>query len=278
MAKPTVAERVAAADHELAAVQRQIAEAKEARERSLLADDDRAASKLAARIDELEATARGHKDKLELLRTAAAEEEREATAKRRAGIVDRFEKLLAEADAEADVLQELIVKADGSFRRIIEMRERARAAWPLSDPHHNMVVGTADGCALSAAAVRILVGHELFRVGHRVHLGGQEGARGEVSWPAPACPDLRLSMLPEKVTPLGAALRSASRYAVNAMRGGKLDPLAAVPIPVGNGAADKHLAALHREQQRLAAQPQTPEVEAAYEKVVAEIAAHGAQQ
>ena len=88
------------------------------------------------------------------------------------------------------------------------------------------------------------------------------------------------------IMPFADALKQASRFAVDMMRG-KLDPLTAVP-PSANGQTahtdetaspgpvrsdqQQRLAALLKEQARLS-EDFTPEGEAAYKQVVAEIAA-----
>jgi hypothetical protein len=77
---------------------------------------------------------------------------------------------------------------------------------------------------------------------------------------------------PERVTPLATALRNASKFAVDAMRSGKLDPLSSDAAVADGAAASAQLATLHREQQRLAGLEQTDEVEAAYAEIVAKIA------
>ena len=91
---------------------------------------------------------------------------------------------------------------------------------------------------------------------------------------------------PLDITPFADALRAASKFAVDMMKG-KLDPLAALP-PAGNGQTahtdetaspgpvrsdqQERLAALLKKQAALA-EDITPAGEAAYQQVVAEIAA-----
>ena len=116
---------------------RQIGVIEAQRNAALLADDDPTAAKLYAELDTLRGLARGHADKVALLEAEAAREEIEAVAKRRADLVVRFEKKLAQADAEAEELQTLLAAAEKKFRRIIELRSDARAAWPLGNSHAN---------------------------------------------------------------------------------------------------------------------------------------------
>ena len=93
---------------------------------------------------------------------------------------------------------------------------------------------------------------------------------------------------PLDITPFADALRAASKFAVDMMKG-KLDPLAALPpADAANGQSDhtdetpspgpvrsdqqERLAALLKEQARLA-EDFTPQGEEAYKQIVAQIAA-----
>ena len=123
--------RLAEARAALADANRQIGVLEAQRNAALLADDDPTAAKLYAELETLRGLARGHADKVALLEAEAAREEVEAVAKRRADLIVRFEKKLAQADAEADELQELLAQAEKKFRKIITLRTDARAAWPI---------------------------------------------------------------------------------------------------------------------------------------------------
>ena len=265
---------------------RQIAELETQRNAALLADDDPTAAKLYAELETLRGLARGHADKVALLEAEAAREEVEAVAKRRADLIVRFEKKLAQADAEAEELQNLLAQAEKKFRRIIELRTDARAAWPIGNSHTNAAAGTAEGAALSGAAVKRLLSWHLYRIGARPFLGGRPGEIKEEDFPGAVCPRNEVRGRPLDITPFADALRAASKFAVDMMKG-KLDPLAALP-PAGNGTSfhtdeppsagpvrsdhQERLAALLKEQARLA-EDMTPAGEAAYQQVVAEIAA-----
>jgi hypothetical protein len=228
-------------------------------------------------------------DRIKLLEQEAAREEAEAVAKKRADLVARFEKKLQMADAAADELQVTLAKAEQLFRTIIKHREDARAAWPLGDSHTNAIVGTAEGCALSGAAVKRLLSFHLYKIGARPFLGGRPGEIVEETFPGAVCPRNEWRGIPEKITSFADALRAASKYAVDMMRG-KLDPLAALPTadteqpepiaPSGNGRTpgpvrtpdQERLAQLLREQARLS-EDITPAGEAAYQEVVKQITA-----
>jgi hypothetical protein len=238
----------------------------------LLADDNRSLDALDAELDTLKKTAARGTDRILALEAEVRRAEAEAVAKRRVDLTARFEKTLSDADAEADLLQEDLVRVEARFRKIIALRETARAAWPVGASSTNASAGTPEGAALSGAAVAALLKYELFRIGTRPFLGGHPGARGEVSFPGGACPQIQWAMTPEKITPLAEALRRASAFAVDMMRG-KLDPIAALPpSPATAGTpAEQKLSSLLARQARLAVST-APEDEVEYQNVVAEIA------
>ena len=274
--------RLAEARAALADTSRQIGELEAQRNAALLADDDPTAAKLYAELETLRGLARGHTDKVALLEAEAAREEVEAIAKRRGDVVARFEKKLQVADAKADELQATMAKAEQLFREIITLRTDARAAWPLGDSHANAVAGTAEGAALSGAAVKRLLSWHLYRIGARPFLGGRPGEIVEETFPGAVCPRNEVRGRPLDITPFADALRAASKFAVDMMKG-KLDPLAALPPPTSTidetaspgpvrSDQQERLAALLKEQARLA-EDMTPAGEAAYQEVVKQIAA-----
>ena len=286
MGRKNAANRLVDARTAHADANRQIGVLEAQRNAALLADDDATAAKLYAELETLRGLARGHADKVALLEAEAAREEADAVVKRRADLIVRFEKKLAQADAEAEELQNLLAEAEKKFRRIITLRTDARAAWPIGDSHTNATAGTAEGAALSGAAVKRLLSWHLYRIGARPFLGGRPGEIKEEDFPGAACPRNEVRGRPLDITPFADALRAASKFAVDMMKG-KLDPLAALP-PAANGQtfhADETpspgpvrsdqqecLAALLKKQAALA-EDMTPAGEAAYQQVVAEIAA-----
>jgi hypothetical protein len=270
-------------------INRRIEELSHRRDELLLAGDDRKLDAVDSELATAKTAAGRQSDRINLLQLAARREEAEAVAERRAGLVLRFEKKLAEADRVADELQACIALADKLFRKLIEIRQDCRAAWPLSDAHHNALAGSPDGCALSGAAVRTLLMHEIYRVGARPIFGGRPGEIKQPDFPGGACPKIELHLQPEKIAPFADVLRQASRTAVDAMRG-KLNllvalppaeelPAVAAPTPMStNGntepqrsAAQERLAGLLKRQQQLS-EDLTAEGEAAYKGVIAEIA------
>ena len=259
------------------------------RDQLLLAGDERGLDAIETELAGLQKAAVRQADRIRLLEEQARQEEAAAVVKRRGDLVVRFEKKLAESDREADELQNLLAQAEKKFRRIIELRTDARAAWPIGDSHANAVAGTAEGAALSGAAVKRLLSWHLYRIGARPFLGGRPGEIVEESFPGAVCPRNEVRGRPLDITPFADALRAASKYAVEMMRG-KLDPLAALPpasdvaheqhLPSGNGETpgpvrsdqQEQLAALLKEQARLA-EDFTPQGEEAYKQIVAQIAA-----
>jgi hypothetical protein len=259
-----------------------VAQVAAARSKAILDEDDGAARKLDAELEELQRDARIAGERVRLLEAEALREEADAVVKRRADLTVRFEKKLAEADREADELQNLVAAAEKKFRRIITLRSDARAAWPIGDSHANAAAGTAEGAALSGGAVAKLLQFEFYRIGARPFLGGRPGEIKEQDWPGAVCPKNEWRGMPEKIMPFADALRQASRFAVDMMRG-KLDPLAALPPvtattdePTASGPVrseqQERIAELLKQQAILAAD-MSPEGEVKYQAVVAEIAA-----
>jgi hypothetical protein len=277
---------LAEAQQELLDTNAKLSDTGRRRDQLLLAGDERGLDAIEGELAGLQKAAVREADRIRLLEEQARQEEAAAIVKRRGDLVVRFEKKLAESDREADELQNLLAQAEKKFRRIIELRTDARAAWPIADSHANAAAGTAEGAALSGGAVAKLLQYEFYRVGARPFLGGRPGEIAEQNFPGAVCPRNEWRGMPDKIMPFADALRQASKFAVDMMRG-KLDPLAALP-PAANGQTihtdeapspgpvrseqQERLAALLKEQARLA-EDSSPQGEAAYQQVVAEIAA-----
>ena len=265
-----------------------IAEVEAARAKAILDEDDAAARKLDAQREELQRDARIGADRVRLLEQQAKDEEQAAVLQRRKAHVARFTKILQNADEVADELQACVEQEDKLFRKLIQLREDARAAWWGSTPHEMALSISPDGCALSGLAIKALLMHEKYRVGARPFVGGNPAEVKQQDLPGGQCPDHRLLGQPHLIEPFGARMRKASQAAIDVMRGkipeangsGALPSVPDTPPAAsGNGETpdplptnQAKLAALLKRQAQLA-EDITPEGEAAYQAVVAEIAA-----
>jgi hypothetical protein len=231
----------------------------------LSSDDDAQVLALDKQIEELRRTAKSQNDRIGLLEQQHAQEEAERQAHRKAELIDRVEAKLAERDAAGAELQATIAQADELFRKVVALSREADAAWPFP---------TSDRptCLLMPGSVLIALQHELYRVGARPLLyGGQDAAReAEVSFPGGKSPRLEFVGLPAKIQPLMDALKAASSYASEIMRGRRA-PSPPQAQQVERTPSQTQLAALLAEQSRLSADI-SPEGEQRYQAVIAEIA------
>ena len=91
---------------------RQIGVIEAQRAKAILDEDDTAARKLDAQLEELRRDARIGADRIKLLEEQARQEEADAVLQRRKAHVARFTKKLSDADQVADELQATIETAD----------------------------------------------------------------------------------------------------------------------------------------------------------------------
>jgi hypothetical protein len=259
-----------------------IAAVEAARAKAILDEDDVAARKLDAQLEELRRDARIGADRIKLLEEQARQEEADAVLQRRKAHVARFTKKLSDADQVADELQACVEKSDALFRKLITLREDARAAWWGSTPHEAALSISPDGCALSGIAIKALLMHEIYRVGARPFVGGTPGELKAPDLPGGLCPDHRLLGQPHLIEPFGNRMRKASQAAVDVMRGkipesGTLpsvpDTPPSPPAASGNGGTPDQptLAALLKQQEILSADF-SEEGERKYAEVVKRIA------
>jgi hypothetical protein len=228
--KKKAATRLGEARAAQAAAVGRVAEVEAARAKAILDEDDVGARKLDAELEELQRDARIGADRVRLLEQQAQEEEQAAVLQRRKDHVVRFTKELSDADQVADELQACIEQTDRLFRRLIQLREDARAAWWGSTHHEAALSISPDGCALSGLAIKALLMHEIYRVGARPFVGGTAGELKQVDLPGGQCPDHRLLGQPDKIEPFGARMRKASAAAVDVMRG-KIPEHASATLP-----------------------------------------------
>ena len=181
MAKKTAAAILSEAQSELINLNAKLSDTGRRRDQLLLANDANGLDAIETELAGLQKAAVRQADRIRLLEEQARQEEAAAVVKRRGDLVVRFEKKLAESDREADELQNLLAQAEKKFRRIIELRSDARAAWPIGDSHANAAAGTAEGAALSGAAVKRLLSWHLYRIGSRPFRGRPgRNCRGEL--------------------------------------------------------------------------------------------------
>jgi hypothetical protein len=275
MAKPTTANRFDAARGELEAANRQLAELEAARNRALLADDDKVAAKLAGQIDDLHRLIRGHRDKIDLLEAEAERETNERRAKERAGLIERVEHKLGERAQAVAELQAAIAKADQLLQTIVEQSRAIDAAWPFA-PHDRLA------CILPSEHIVSAIRNEIFRIS-RPQLFGREGAVAPINLPGGKSPRLEWAGTPDRVPEISARFREASACASTIMRTGKSTsgatiapaeagvPVFALRDPPPLGPAEQKLSQLLRQQAQLA-NDVTPAGEAAYSACVREIA------
>ena len=272
---------VAETERELADTQRRIEELRDKREAALLADDTNALDAIELTVSRLQRTAGRQQERLRLLQAQVQADEADAVNKRRAALRERFAKKLAEADQAAVELQETVARAVVLYRKIIDIRETARAAWPISDSHLNAAVGALEGAALSGSAVKALLSYEFYRQSADPYQFGVPGERRQPSLPGAVSPRIDQQLNPSAIKPFADALKQASAFAIDAMRT-KLDPLRAFGEPVASVDGERtdkeqQLAALLKKQAELA-NDITPEGEAKYMAVVAELAKLSEQQ
>ena len=168
MARKSAANRLEAAQLQLADTEKRLADIREARKRALLADEDAKAGKLRVEIEALQQLADDCRDKVQFLEAEAKREEGEAIAKRRFALVERFAKKLADADAVADELQTTVARADRAIPQDYQMRRMPEPHGRSAKAPLDAVANTAEGCALAGQCDRyVCLIHELWRVGAR---------------------------------------------------------------------------------------------------------------
>jgi hypothetical protein len=275
MARKNAGHRLEEARAALTEIDGKLAELGRTREQRLLAGDGAAEiAKLDAEIADLRHAQQTETDRIRLLEAEAAREANERRVKEKLGLIERVEKKLTERDAAAAELQNAIEQADKCFRKMITLARDVRAAWPWQA--HDL-----PPALLGEAAIIAAVKHEIFRSGARPQLyGGQDKPGAGLSFPGGQAPRLELVGTPEKVPTLVNVVREATALASTIMRsGGKSTSVVTMPAVNGSAkeeprertTAEERLAGLHKRQAELAADP-SPENEAAYQNVVAEIA------
>jgi len=251
----------------LAETSKQIHKLETTRNELLLADQDAKAAALDQQIEEQRRLERGHRDKVALLEKEAEREAAERRAKDKQELIARIEKKLSERDAAGARAVAAIKELDAAYRTMFKLGREIRAAWPWQA--HDL-----PAAVLSDNAITRIIEHELYRIGARPPLlGGMDivnPGKDGASLPGGRCPKLELVNLPEKIEPLSQVLTEATTFACALLRG------KSNTSPSQTGAGTSKLARLLKRQSELA-ELSTPEAEAEYASVVAEIVTASAE-
>jgi hypothetical protein len=289
--KKAAATRLEAAHAALRETNKKIATLDAAKVDALLADRDDQAAQCEAKAAELRRLASVQNEKIRLLQAEAEKQAAEYRAKERLAEIQRNEGTLAERDKVGAELQAVITQADNLFRRLIELGRSVDAAWSWQ-PHDRAP------CLLPASAILEAVTHEIYRQGARPRLlgGADDAGKVYVDFPGGVCPRNEWRGVPDRITSLVDTLKVASAAASKIMRTGvstasrdfalaEQPPISAngngasppvpsinvIPSPDSTPPPPAALADLLKRQNELAADT-SPEGEAEYQKVVAEIA------
>jgi hypothetical protein len=181
-------------------------------ERSITSNDE---SEYRAAVD---AVAAAHRD-IERLQSAMvganARSREQAEAQQRAAqaaVRERISKLLEQRLPVAEKIEKAITTLVQAWRELIEISDRALAAYPGGPP--------PSGLALSNSELIILVAGEMARLGNVPPITGRPVIGRQIpSLPAPRSPDFMLQGMPERITPLRVAIERANETARNHMEG-----------------------------------------------------------
>jgi hypothetical protein len=267
---------LAEAQQELLDTNAKLSDTGRRRDQLLLANDAAGLDAVEVELANLQKASVRQADRIRLLEAEAERETNERRVKERQGLIGRIEENLAERDAAGRRLQNTLSKAEREFRELIRLSEAAAAAWPW--PPSDLIPMLMSGATIARA-----VSHQLYKCGARPPLLGRPNELIEAPFPGGVCPDHRLRGLVDQIPSLTDVLADGSRMASRIMRGGPVPattPAASPPAASGNGEThdpvrtpdQAKLAALLKKQAALA-EDITPAGEAAYQAVVAEIAA-----
>jgi hypothetical protein len=271
---------LAEAQTELVETNAKLSDTGRRRDQLLLANDATGLDAIEVELANLQKASVRQADRIRLLEAEAERETNERRVKERQGLIGRIEENLVERDAAGRRLQNTLSKAEREFRELIRLSEAAAAAWPW--PPSDLIPMLMSGATIARA-----VAHQLYKCGARPPLLGRPGELIEAPFPGGVCPDHRLRGLLDQIPSLTDVLADGSRMASRIMRGGPAATPASAngaapspPAASGNGETpdpvrtpdQAKLAALLKKQAALA-EDITPAGEAAYQAVVAEIAA-----
>ena len=178
--RPTI---LAEAQTELVDTNVKLSDTDRRRDQLLLAGDERGLDAIEGELASLQKAAVRQADRIPMLEEQARQEEAAAVVKRRGDVVVRFEKKLQRPTRKPTNCRPSRDRPKRSSGRSSHCEPDASAAWPIGDLHANAVAGTAEGAALSGAAVKRLLSWHLYRIGARPFRGGtaRRNYRGEFS-------------------------------------------------------------------------------------------------
>jgi hypothetical protein len=166
-------------------------------------------------------------DRLSLLAAEAQRVEAEQAAHARETKIIEAEHLFVARDAAVADLRDHLLAAEAAFRRVHELGQAARAAWPW--PH-----GKTGATLTGASDLTQAVTSFLFKIGGRpTQTGGQHQPNVPPAFPGGRCPKIEWLQTPDKLPDLVAQYRDASRYASDVMRGVRADAAPASPASPG---------------------------------------------
>jgi hypothetical protein len=237
--KNDVGAQMADVREKLGEIAKQMGALSKRRSELLLAVDDDASIPAIEKIDqELAAhqrTSAIHNQRVAALQGELDQQNRLRIAKEKSALIDRIEAKFAERDAHGAELAKHIAAAVKSFRAMMAVNDDILPAWgwTLTD---RIVAGLTDPKVVEFTE------NEIFRIGYNPFVGGKAGQVYRGSFPGAKAPNttnrhLYLGM-PESVPPLVDALRAASTWAVNLMRGNAPQIQNAQPIETFASAAE----------------------------------------
>jgi hypothetical protein len=252
--RPTTESRLADARGAASAATARIKELEAKRSTALLHDDDAGAATILADIERLRVFVRNAEDKAGLLAEELQKETALRHAKENEALIGRIESKLAAREATAAELVTVIGKANELMLEMFEQSRAIDAAWGWAGgDRHALLLPREE----MVGALQI----ELYRQTANPLMGGGQREHINAGWKFPGARPARLDLthLPGKNPSLLEAVRSASSFASDIMRGRRTPATPAPVVPVTapparqRSLAEVELAGLLQKQSELAA-------------------------
>jgi hypothetical protein len=231
----TATTRLGAAEVALEQANARLVELRERRIQLLLQDKDAEAAQIAGEIQEHERLARGHEDKIALLKTQAAQEAVERRAKENEAQNKRIDALFNSRDEDIAKLAALEEQRVTVWRRVLDTNRKIVAA-------HNWTSADLSAVVLVPALVNATLAHESFRLSYTPRLlgGQQEAPDAGLSLPGSKSPRVEWELQPERILPMADVFAAASEHGKARLRGKSGTVVNNVPIV--NGAPQQGVA------------------------------------